>query len=314
VNRRGQLWLAVLVLLGACDHARARAPTARDVGPRYYVVGPRPTQTLGRKAFKLLPGFGVVIEEQRNVAGEMVGRTSLGRDLPMKDLRPVTPSSFTGVFMQGRTFDFGWVVREGAAVREQPSSTSRQLARYPLYARLRLNSHSGPEGYWRLAEGWMASDDLRVPRLSSPPLGVAPDEPWIDVELESQTLVAYRGAIPVLATLISTGVGAPGTAFETPPGLHRVRAKLLAATMDNLTHQGVVPYSYEEVPHTQYIGRVALHGAFWHDQFGHRRSHGCINLSVTDAEWLFSFTRPALPKGEHEISASNETGTMVRVR
>ena len=93
------------------------------------------------------------------------------------------------------------------------------------------------------------------------------------------------------------------------------RGKLLAATMDNLEHTDVVPYSYEEVPFTQYIGRVALHGAFWHDQFGVPRSHGCINLSPADAEWLFGFTKPLLPEGDREVAATEkQPGTVVRVR
>jgi hypothetical protein len=85
--------------------------------------------------------------------------------------------------------------------------------------------------------------------------------------------------------------------------------------MDNLEHTDVVPYSYEEVPFTQYIGRVALHGAFWHDQFGVPRSHGCINLSPADAEWLFGFTKPVVREGESEATATEKKpGTVVRVR
>ena len=70
------------------------------------------------------------------------------------------------------------VVRGGAAVREQPSSTARPVTRYPQYARVRLDSRSGPEGYWRLPEGWIATEDLRVPGPSSPPVGRHADGPW----------------------------------------------------------------------------------------------------------------------------------------
>lgn len=189
------------------------------------------------------------------------------------------------------------------------------VARKPRYARLRLAKLDGPTGFYRVAEGWMTESDLRVPRRAPRPPVVAVDEPWLDIELSSQTLVAYVGDQPVFATLVATGVGAEGTPFATPRGTHRVRAKLLAATMDNLEHTGVVPYSYEDVPFTQYIGRVALHGAFWHDQLGVPRSHGCINLSPTDAEWLFGFTRPKLADGDEQAAASErKPGTVVRVR
>jgi lipoprotein-anchoring transpeptidase ErfK/SrfK len=135
---------------------------------------------------------------------------------------------------------------------------------------------------------------------------------WIDVDLKSQTLVAYAGEKPLFATLVSTGVGAPGSAFATPLGLHRVMAKLRTATMDNLEHTNVAPYHYETVPHTQYIGRVALHGVFWHDGFGQPKSHGCINLSLADADYLFELTMPTVPSGSHE--ARGDQGTTVQIR
>jgi hypothetical protein len=83
--------------------------------------------------------------------------------------------------------------------------------------------------------------------------------------------------------------------------------------MDNLEHRGVARYSYD-VPFAQYIGRVALHGAFWHDRFGTPVSHGCINVSIRDAQRLFAFTEPALPRGESEVSARAGSGSVIRIR
>jgi hypothetical protein len=300
----------------ACDR-RTETPgsSALPAGPRYYIIGKSGAQILGHDPRKLLPGFGVVVAEQRMVGGEMVGRTSLGRDVAMKDLRPATPSRFGGAHLDDRGLDFGWVVKEGAPVYTQPESTTKPVARRARYARLTLASRDGPQGFYRVADGWMSESDLRVPHLAPRPPTVSAAEPWIDVELATQTLVAYIGDKPVFATLVATGVGAEGSPLSTPKGIHRIHAKLLAATMDNLDHTGVAPYSYEEVPFTQYIGRVALHGAFWHDQFGAPRSHGCINLTLADAEWLFGFTQPALADGDTEIAATEKRpGTVVRVR
>jgi lipoprotein-anchoring transpeptidase ErfK/SrfK len=305
-------WVIVMsmFLSLACDKREPRrAPV--PPGPRYFIVGKQATQTLDHNPRTLLPGFGVVVTEQWVSAGERIGRTSLGRQVAMKDLRPASPSRFAGVHEEPLRLDFGWVVKDAAPVLAEPIE-GKPIARKPHYARLSLQTSNGPQGYFRVAEGWMPEADLRVPRLSPRPAEVGDTEAWIDVDLRTQTLVAYRGDVPVFATMVATGVGADGTAFATPKGIHHVRAKLLAATMDNLEHTGVAPYSYEEVPFTQYIGRVALHGAFWHDQFGIPRSHGCINLSLADAEWLFAFSKPALPDGEKEVSA--KTGTVVRVR
>ena len=309
-------FLTVAAFLLACPAKQAPQTTApAPPAPRYYVVGPQATRSLGRDPVTLLPGFGVVITAQWDHAGMRIGRTRLGRELPMRDLRPARPSTFAGVELKGRPLDFGWVVRAGAVVRADPEPAGRVRARKPLYACLPLQTRDGPQDYYRIAEGWIAADDFRVPTLSPPPAGVGPDEPWLDVDLATQTLVAYVGREAQFATLVATGVGAEGSAFATPLGEHRIRAKLLATTMDNLSHTDVVPYSYEEVPFTQYIGRVALHGAFWHDQFGHRRSHGCINLSLADAERLFAFTRPQLPAGAREIAARPPfTSTLIRVR
>ena len=84
--------------------------------------------------------------------------------------------------------------------------------------------------------------------------------------------------------------------------------------MDNLEHEGVIPYYYESVPFTQYFGGKALHGTYWHDGFGEPRSHGCINLSLADAAWLFSFTEPHLPTSAREIAAQDGPSTLLRVR
>jgi len=162
----------------------------------------------------------------------------------------------------------------------------------------------------------MRAEDLRVPRLFARPPGVGATERWLDVDLASQTLVAYQGDRPVFATLVSTGIGGAGSPLATPPGVFRIRSKHRAASMDNLEHTGVVPYSYEDIPLVQYFTeRVALHAALWHQRFGHPASHGCINLSPADAERLFAFTTPRLTSGETErYLRPSEAATVVRVR
>jgi lipoprotein-anchoring transpeptidase ErfK/SrfK len=162
----------------------------------------------------------------------------------------------------------------------------------------------------------MRAEDLRAPRPAPRPAGVGPTERWLDVELSSQTLVAYEGDRPVFATLVSTGIGGTGSPLATPPGVFRIRSKHRAASMDNLEHTGVVPYSYEDIPLVQYFtDRVALHAALWHQRFGHPASHGCINLAPADAERLFAFTAPGVPVGARERWVRpGGVATVVRVR
>jgi hypothetical protein len=69
------------------------------------------------------------------------------------------------------------------------------------------------------------------------------------------------------------------------------------------------PYEVEEVPWTMYYsGGYALHGAYWHDQFGRVRSHGCTNLAPADARWLLRWTDPPLPAGWHSIRPPTRDG------
>ena len=154
-----------------------------------------------------------------------------------------------------------------------------------------------------------------MPTVTARPAAVGPREAWIDVDLSSQTLVAYEGDEPRFATLVSTGIGGPGSPLATPTGVFRIRSKHEIVRMDNLEHTGVEPYAYD-VPLTQYFSEgKALHAALWHDQFGHPRSHGCINLSPEDARWLFGFTAPILGPGAGEVAATAaRPGSVVRVR
>jgi len=75
------------------------------------------------------------------------------------------------------------------------------------------------------------------------------------------------------------------------------------------------PYSIEDVPWVMYFqGSYALHGAFWHDAFGHMRSHGCVNMAPEDARLLFAWADPPLPVGWHGVFAKDETsGTRIVV-
>ncbi|KYF53088.1 hypothetical protein BE08_00505 [Sorangium cellulosum] len=68
------------------------------------------------------------------------------------------------------------------------------------------------------------------------------------------------------------------------------------------------------MPYTQYFHEgYALHGAYWHDEFGKARSHGCINLAPADAAWLFEWTEPAVPPEWHGALNIEGGGTLVYV-
>ena len=79
--------------------------------------------------------------------------------------------------------------------------------------------------------------------------------------------------------------------------------KLDYTDMDDIERTDIPKnYSIQDVPWVQFFkGSYGFHAAFWHNDFGRRRSHGCINLSPTDARYLFHFTQPILPPGWNAI-------------
>jgi lipoprotein-anchoring transpeptidase ErfK/SrfK len=117
------------------------------------------------------------------------------------------------------------------------------------------------------------------------PFGVAADERWVDVNLSSQTMTAYEGDFAVMSTLISSGL----PAWPTVTGQFRVYLRYESQTMDG-TRLGY-DYYLTGVPYVMYFYQdYALHGTYWHSNFGYPMSHGCVNLETGDAEWVFNFT------------------------
>jgi hypothetical protein len=243
-------------------------------------------------------------------------RTVRGRYLKQAQMIERTGGDFRGVELDGeRTLPVAWAIRSGrpfvpiergdGTLRLRADEEAEPIERLTLLKTVK-KERVGDHIFHQLADGrylkvWFVAVADRIKR----PPGVKPDEPWVHVNLETQTLVLYRGNTPVYATLVSTGL----EGHDTPTGTFRIRSKHVADTMSDLgPDAGDERYKIEDVPFTQYFsGSVALHGAFWHERFGLRRSHGCINLSPRDARRVFEHTEPALPDGWHGIS-TDRTG------
>ena len=73
--------------------------------------------------------------------------------------------------------------------------------------------------------------------------------------------------------------------------------------------RGEGTYQLRDVPYIQYFAAgQALHTAYWHDVFGKKRSHGCVNLSPIDAHRVFQWTEPAMPAEWHGLNTGDENG------
>ncbi len=273
---------------------------------------------------QLDPGFAVAVVEERIKGGETWGRTHHGPWVALRDLGAVRPSGFHGE--ERSSLDFAWVLVDRSPVY---ASIARgkvvgTRAKFEVVAvREERAGSPGTGAMVRISDDgvtppmWIDRRVLAKPTLGPLPAGVAEGERWIDVDRSTQTLVAYEGTSPVFATLVSTGKGAPGTDSATRPGTFRIWVKLTTSTMDNLeADEADHRYSMEDVPYVQFFDKaIALHGVFWHSDFGHVHSHGCVNLAPADARWLFRFTGPKLGAGMAAIlPAPNDKGTVVRVR
>lgn len=169
-----------------------------------------------------------------------------------------------------------------------------------------------PAAYRIGAAEWIPAADVRVFQPAPPPPLLEPGERWIDVDLDAQILVAYEGELAVYATMVSTGANAT----PTQTGVYRMWLKESEADMNGLS--GEDPYSVATVPWTQFFSPeddLALHTAYWHDLFGRRLSHGCVNLAPRDARWLYFWSEPQVPPGWTMAAGMPEApGSIVRVR
>jgi L,D-transpeptidase catalytic domain len=172
--------------------------------------------------------------------------------------------------------------------------------------------------YYETLDGWWTRDlDVTTTKPGPPPSDLAPGEKWVDVNLSTQSLVAFEGDKAVYATFISSGRHDdhdPAKDHRTKMGTFRIREKHISATMDDDSASDG-PYSIEDVPWIMYFnGSYALHGAFWHSAFGHERSHGCVNMTPHDAKEIFGWAGPTLPAGWHGVRATADNpGTRVIV-
>ncbi|HRA47524.1 MAG TPA: L,D-transpeptidase family protein, partial [Thermomicrobiales bacterium] len=113
-----------------------------------------------------------------------------------------------------------------------------------------------------------------------------PPEHWIEVNLSTQYLTAWEGNTKVNGTWVSTGKNG----FETPTGTYYIWLRYRYQTMSGCI-QGEC-YNVPDVPWVQYFTHYghALHGTYWHNDFGiARRSHGCVNLPLWFAAWLWDW-------------------------
>ena len=246
-------------------------------------------------------------KETRKADGVVFYRTVRGRYVRESDVELRNPDVVRGEELgrNGWTLPVAFVYGEDRNLLEVDGGKTRIIGKAQKHARFVIAEELSVDGVTYLAgkPGAVKRDELRVARKAKRPSGVPANGKWIHVDLGEQTLVAYQGDKPVYATLISSGK----EGYEPPTGLFEVQQKYISTTM-NATDPIDGFYEVEEVPWTLYYHRgYALHGAYWHTDFGKVRSHGCTNIAPVDARWLYYWSEPEVPAAWHAVRFQPET-------
>ena len=170
------------------------------------------------------------------------------------------------------------------------------------------------EFYWADGAAFKVLTDEDVAPISP---DVDPNDKKIQVDLDHQTLSCFDGSTEVYFCRISSGIkldaqGQISDKLATPVGNLLTHWKIISLNMTAGTFQS--GYSTPAVPWSTMISGdgIAIHGAFWHNAFGEKRSHGCINVAPEDAKWIFRWTTPYVSLAQSEMRVSlPDHGTIV---
>jgi hypothetical protein len=307
----------------------AEAPTAQEAAEeaeeptlRLADLEGDPTSALRRR---LVRGFIVSLDTDFRAGqfGRRYWRTIDNGFVPYHSVGSVSSPDFRGARIDERSpLPYGFVISRDEIYFERADDGRVRRGRpVDFHHRLDIVGEEtiGDTLYYVGRDGRLYEErDVRRVAPRERPEGIPAGVKWIEVNLARQYLIAYEGDQPVYATLISSGRAYhpddPEANFITPTGTFRIRAKHLAATMDGDTAADG-PYSISDVPWVMYFQLAyALHGAFWHNGFGYPRSHGCVNLAPTDAQWVFNWSDPQVPEGWHgAYPREDEGGTWIYI-
>ena len=234
------------------------------------------------------------VRDQATGAGGQEWLKVWGNWMPARYFHQVPVSAFTGVEVNARPpRPFGWLLRE-FETRAEPGGEAQPgapvLQRYDFVQVYAKALGSDGAVWYDVGQGrWVRYHVLALLAWREQPRGLEPDEFWVDVDLSQQTFAAYEGRRMVFAGLVSSGLAR----WPTRRGLFRVRRRYLTTPMAG-GELGDDYYYIERVPHTVFFdGDIALHGAYWHDDFGRPKSHGCVNIAPRAAEWLYYWSMHA---------------------
>jgi len=163
----------------------------------------------------------------------------------------------------------------------------------------------------------LARDVRRFPRAEMSPIHPFVGNKRIDINLAEQSLTCFEGEKPVFRTLVASG-----SKFPTPTGLHHVLLKQPSRHMSNVPYPGMKnppePGDVYDLPGVAWcvfldLKGNAIHGVYWHNDFGVRRSSGCVNVSNAAARWIYRWAHPIGGYEDDFIRSDRRVGTPINV-
>lgn len=197
-------------------------------------------------------------------------------------------SDFSGILIdEPLVYPMAWVLLPTKPSAVPGIAPDRETALIPRYTRVNIFAKRkvGEWEWYLIGPGqWLEQRRIAQVLPTKRPEGVKGR--WIAVDLYEQIAVAYEDDRMVFATLVSSGL----TKWATNEGLFRIWARPRLTEMSGAMGRPDF-YSLQAVPWVMYFDKdISIHGTYWHDGFGYRHSHGCVNMSITDAQWVYDFT------------------------
>ena len=236
--------------------------------------------------------------EETVVDGNRLYMVTPGGWMTANDVIRVTPPRFQGLrFTQTPQHPFGWILTylsqtPNVETKRSPGNknddyTGHFLKNHDIVWVYAVEVFDDAEWYLVGPDEWVPHYVVaRVIPNPKPPKGVN-SERWIEINLYEQTISVYENSELVFASLIASGL----EPFWTRPGLFQIYEKLESTPMSGAFEADRSDaYYLEDVPWTMYFDeRRAIHGAYWRANLGFSQSHGCVNMSIGDAQWIFNW-------------------------
>jgi hypothetical protein len=169
---------------------------------------------------------------------------------------------------------------------------------------------------------WIQAEHVRrIPRAEMAPIHPFVSDKRIEVSISEQVLTCYEGETAVFETLVASGLGGE---LATPLGDHCVLLKQASRHMSNVPYADMkeedqpAPGDIFDLPGVPWniffdLNGTAIHGAYWHNDFGIRRSHGCLNVPVDAARWIYRWVHPVGGYEDDFIQSTCSVGTLISI-